>query len=390
LESYQKGWKLTDIFLKNVLGFQTHRDHFAVDFERSVIERRIGDLRNSRLAGEAIRERHQLTDNATWQLSTARLTVSADSNWRAHIVECEYRPFDRRYCYFDRAIVDRPRRELLDHVAGRENLCLLSSRQQATVGFRHAWVATVPAESCVVSSTTREQNYAFPLYLYPSTTSRGLPLGDGAWPADATHDNRTLNLKPEFVTGLATALGLRFVPIGAPEASEFGPEDVLAYIYSVLYCPTYRVQFAEYLRMDFPRIPITSDVAQFRQLVAIGEELIGLHVLQAAPPSMLALSFPVAGSNEIARRHPRYTSATADAAGRIYINADQYIEGVPEDVWEFRVGGFQVAQKWLNERVERTLNYDDLTHYQSVLQAIARTIELSALIDDAIPAWPMM
>lgn len=97
----------------------------------------------------------------------------------------------------------------------------------------------------------------------------------------------------------------------------------------------------------------------------------------------------MAGSNEVARRHPRYTEPAADIAGRVYINADQYIDGVPEDVWEFRVGGFQVAHKWLNERAERTLSFDDLTHYQNVLQAIARTIELQADIDDAIPAWPL-
>ena len=118
-------------------------------------------------------------------------------------------------------------------------------------------------------------------------------------------------------------------------------------------------------------------VAQFRQLVAIGKELVGLHILQSAAPSTLGLRFPVAGDNEVARRHPRYTPPTTDAAGRVYINADQFIDGVPEDVWEFRVGGFQVAEKWLKERAERALSFGDLTHYQNVLQAVARTIELT-------------
>ncbi len=216
-----------------------------------------------------------------------------------------------------------------------------------------------------------------------------MPLGDDAWPADAAHDNRMLNLEPEFVSGLAMTLGLRFVPSGAPQSSEFGPEDVLAYIYAILHCPTYRVQFAEYLRMDYPRIPLTSDAAQFRQLACLGKELIALHAQNAVAPSILALRFPVAGDNQVARRHPRYAPPTENAAGRIYINTDQYVDGVPEDVWEFRVGGFQVAHKWVNERVERTLSYDDLTHYQNALQAIARTIELMAEIDETIPVWPM-
>ena len=391
LESYQEGWKLTDIFPTNVLGFQTHRDHFAVAFERSTIEMRARDLRDAKITDDVIRERHSVKDNRDWQLASARATLKVDPDWQAKIIECLYRPFDRRSCYFSGAFMDYPRRELLDHVAGRDNLCLLSSRQQATVGFRHAWVATLPAESCVVSSTTREQNYAFPLYLYQPTTSRGLPLGDDAWPVDAAHDNRTLNLKPEFIKAVATAIGLRFVavPIGALQESEFGPEDVLGYIYAILHCLTYRVQFAEYLRMDFPRIPITRDVAQFRQLVAIGKELVGLHVLQAVPPSTLALRFPVSGNNKVVRRHLRYAPPTADAAGRAYINADQFLEGVPEDMWEFRVGGFQVAEKWLKERVEHALSFNDLIHYQNMLQAVARTIELMVQIDGAIPAWPL-
>ena len=392
LESYQKGWKLTDIFPVNVLGFQTHRDHFAVDFDRDTIERRANDLCEIRLSDDAIRERYSIRDNRDWQLASSRSTLRNMEKWQDNIIECTYRPFDNRFCLFSSAFMDYPRRGLLEHVAGRDNLCLLSSRQQATVGFRHAWVATVPAESCVVSSTTREQNYAFPLYLYPSRTSRGLPLGDDAWPPDAAHDNRTLNLKPEFITALSTAVGLRFlaVPRATLQLNEFGPKDVLGYIYAILYCPTYRVLFAEYLRMDFPRIPITSDGAQFRQLAAIGRELVTLHLLNEAAPITLPLGFPVAGDNRVSRRYPRYTAATEAAAGRVYINADQYIDGVPEEVWEFRVGGFQVAEKWLKERVGRALSFDDLTHYQNALQAVARTIELTVQIDEAIPAWPLV
>lgn len=391
LESYQKGWKLTDIFPVNVLGFQTHRDHFAVDFDRATVEQRATDLRDAKLSDEAVRDRYGVKDNRDWQLASARAALKVDADWRSKIIECSYRPFDDRYCYFSGAFMDYPRRELLDHVAGRDNLCLLASRQQGTVGFRHAWIAKNPPNDCVVSTTSREANQAFPLYLYPSTTNKTLPLGDDAWPADAAHNNRTLNLKPEFIAALSTALRLQFiaVPTGTLQACEFGPEDVLGYIYAILHCPTYRVQFAEYLRMDFARIPITSDVAQFRQLVTIGKELVELHILNSAAPATLSLRFPLAGSNEVARRHPRYTEPTADASGRVYINADQFIEGVPEDVWEFRVGGFQVAHKWLNERVGRSLNFDDLTHYQNVLQAIARTIELMADVDDAVPSWPI-
>ena len=390
IASYQMGWKLTDIFPVNVLGFQTHRDHFAVGFDHAVMEERIEDLRNENLSDDVIREKHSLRDNRDWQLAKARVLLKADRDWHSKIINCQYRPFDLRPCYFSGAVMDYPRRELLEHVAGRENLCLLSSRQQATVGFRHVWVSAVAPESCVVSSTTREQNYAFPLYLYPGKSNRGLLLGDAPWPSDTARDDRLPNLNPKFVAGLSSALGLQFVAVPNEDslASEFGPEDVLGYIYAILHCPAYRIFFAEYLRMDFPRIPVISDVAIFRQLASIGNELVSLHVLRASPPIALSLRFPVAGNNRVERRYPRYTAPTAEITGRVYINADQFFDGVPEDVWDFRVGGFQVADKWLRERVERELSFDDLSHYQNILQAVAQTIELVTEIDDLIPSWP--
>jgi predicted helicase len=391
LQVYQEGWKLTDIFGVNVLGFQSHRDHFAVDFDYSVIQRRAQDLRDDRLSDETIRERYSVRDNRDWELSFARATIKSDDEWRSKIIECAYRPFDNRYCYYSDVFMDYPRRELLDHVAGRDNVCLLASRQQGIVGFRHAWISLNPPNDCVVSTTSREANQAFPLYVYPSAAKRPLPLGDEAWPGDPCNDNRSPNLSPAFIEALSKATGLSFVPAQADKVrgDQFGPEDVLAYIYAILNCPTYRVQFAEYLRMDFPRIPVTSDPAQFGELAVLGRELVALHTERQQTPGALRLGFPVAGSNRVARRHPRYVLPAGDAVGRVYINAEQYIDGVPEDVWEFRVGGFQVAQKWLSERVERSLDYDDVTKYQNVLQAIARTIEITAEIDEAIPAWPL-
>jgi hypothetical protein len=232
LAEYEKGWKLTDIFPVNVLGFQTHRDGFAIDFDRSVVERRIQDLRDVRISDANLGERYALRDNRDWQLTSSRAALKVDANWQTPIIECDYRPFDRRVCYFSRAVMDYPRREILDHVAGRDNISLLASRQQATVGFRHAWVAAAPAESCAVSSTTREQNYVFPLFVYSSNEVRGLALGDEIWSADTAHENRRPNLSFGFVKALSAAIGLTFVsaPIHPLNDREFGPEDVLGYI----------------------------------------------------------------------------------------------------------------------------------------------------------------
>lgn len=391
LDEYQKGWKLTDIFPINVLGFQTHRDRFAVDFDQSVIERRIQDLRDARLSDDDVRAHYSLRDNQGWQLASARAALKADANWQTPIIKCDYRPFDRRTCYFSGVIMDRPRRELLDHVAWRDNVSLLASRQQGTIGFRHAWVALHPANDCVVSTTSREANQVFPLYVYPTDDTRRLALEDDVWPPDNAKGDRRPNLSPAFIDTLSAATGLTFVPAPseALKETQYGPEDILDYIYAVLHCPAYRQQFAEYLRMDFPRIPIVGDVAQFHDLSRIGKELVGLHTMNATPSPVLPLRFPIAGDNLVARRHPRYMPPTADTHGRIYINADQYFDGVPQEVWDYVVGGFQVAKKWMKDRVERTLDFDDLSQYQNALQAIARTIEATAEIDELLPGWPM-
>jgi hypothetical protein len=185
-EWYQ-GWRLPEIMPVNVLGFQTHRDRFAIDLDRSALQDRMEALRNRTLNDDVIRQRYRLKDNRDWQLTPARARLQADPDWERSIIQCLYRPFDKRWCYFSSNVMDYPRRELHEHVVGKDNMCLLVSRQQGPVGFRHSWISREPAESCVVSTKTQEQNYVFPLYRYP--TRRDL-LGDDA---GGGHDGRNAN-----------------------------------------------------------------------------------------------------------------------------------------------------------------------------------------------------
>ena len=168
------------------------------------------------------------------------------------------------------------------------------------------------------------------------------------------------------------------------------------YIYAVLHAPTYRSRYAEFLKTDFPRIPITSDAALFWRLAALGRELVALHLLdvEAAPVLLKPITrFPVAGDGLVEKGHPRYD----DIHRRVYISADnakpgrqgQYFEGVPPEVWAFQVGGYQPCQKWLKDRAGRMLSYDDLTHYGRIVVSLNETIRLMGEIDAAIPAWPL-
>ncbi len=159
-------------------------------------------------------------------------------------------------------------------------------------------------------------------------------------------------------------------------------------MYAVFHSPEYRERYAEYLKTDFPRLPLTGDTALFRDLCRLGDELVGLHLMERTAPRLP--DFPQPGDNVVS--DVRYAPPTPnDPVGRVYINATQYFAGVAPEVWEFHVGGYQVCHKWLKDRKGRTLSYDDLNHYRRVVGALSETIRLMSAIDDAIEAhggWP--
>jgi predicted helicase len=250
---------------------------------------------------------------------------------------------------------------------------------------------------CAVSLKSREATYFHPLYLYPEETATRLfdDTATSPWPPDPAHGHRVPNLSADFVAQMEEKLGLAFDPhkTGHEAGERFGPEDVLAYIYAVFHSPTYRERYAEFLKIDFPRVPLTADAALFWQLVALGGELVALHLLEHPALDETLTSFPVPGSNQVKRRggYPKYTppNPAEGIGGRVRINEKQYFEGVPEDVWAFQVGGYQVLHKWLKDRKGRVLSYDELAHYQRVVVALRETMRLMDAVDGVIPGWPL-
>jgi hypothetical protein len=203
----------------------------------------------------------------------------------------------------------------------------------------------------------------------------------------------------------------------------FGPEDVFHYIYAILHSPTYRKRYEEFLKRDFPRVPLTGNVELFQELCHKGADLVALHLMQgdypaaswnraqpknASPFEALLTRFPMKGDDVVenvfylapGEPEPGTGKPLPARAGRVYISKDrpkegkkgQYFEGVPPEVWEFHVGGYQVCEKWLKDRKGRVLTYDDLTHYQNIVSALGETIRLMSEIDQAVEAhggWPI-
>ncbi|MFH1010871.1 MAG: type ISP restriction/modification enzyme, partial [bacterium] len=256
---------------------------------------------------------------------------------------------------------------VMRHMLHGKNLALITTRQT-----RDKWDAF--AARLIIghkSLAAYDINNLFPLYLYD----------DSAKQADK---GRRPNLSPEFVSAFSQKLRLKFVEDGRGDLKKtFGPEDVFDYIYAVFHSPTYRSRYAEFLKIDFPRVPLTSNVELFRKLVKLGGKLVKLHLLEDETLETSAVKYPVGGEHIIEK--VRYV----DIQRQVWINKKQYFEGVPHEVWEFHIGGYQVAQKWLKDRKGRTLSSDDREHYRKIIAALAGTIRLMQEIDKVIPKWPI-
>ncbi|MCL4878074.1 MAG: DUF559 domain-containing protein [Anaerolineae bacterium] len=172
-----------------------------------------------------------------------------------------------------------------------------------------------------------------------------------------------------------------------PGGEVFTPEDLFHYAYAIFHSPTYRARYAEFLKIDFPRLPLTSDVSLFRQLCEHGRALVNLHLMKNLPQT--EITFPISGDSVIARGYPRYVEPKDGQRGRVYINPTQYFEGIAPDLWEFHIGGYQVLDKWLKDRRERTLRFEDAQHYKGIVFVLQETIQHMEAIDELIPVWPL-
>ena len=223
-------------------------------------------------------------------------------------------------------------------------MALATCRQLAQLPWEHVFITRDLQDDCLVSNRTRERSYHFPLYLKGQQSQKKSQAT--LQPALLQVEEETpINFSREFLTSLANKLGLELKP-GQMLSKGIAPEDVFHFIYSVLHSPSYRSRYAEFLKIDFPRIPLTSNVELFHQLCGLGKELVSLHLLEASVLNKPITKFKGKGDNVVAKGHPKYQD------GVVLVNASQGFEGVPKDVWEFHIGGYQVCEKWLKDRRE--------------------------------------
>ncbi|MDD3710878.1 MAG: hypothetical protein PHH78_11255 [Methanothrix sp.] len=401
LYEYEQGRKITDIMPLNGVGMTTARDHVVVDFETAPLINRAQTFRDSPFSDKDVCRQLNIPLKKGWNIANARKMIKQVADLSACVKPVLYRPFDSRHIFYHDSLVWRTVKQVMRHMLAGENLGFITTRQT-----RDKWDILATRHICGHKSCAAyDINSLFPLYLYPApaeNSSRQKSLSSADWPPGK--DGRVPNLSPEFVADFAEKLGLEFVPDGRGDLeATFGPEDVFDYIYAVFHSPTYRERYAEFLKIDFPRVPPTSDLSKFRRLVKLGGELVALHLLESPLLGQPTTRYPVVGDNRVEKGYPKYFApgevepgskggggdGAILEAGRVYINKSQYFEGVPSEVWEFQVGGYQVCDKWLKDRRGRQLSYDDLTHYQKVVVALQETIRLMEEVDEAIPGWPI-
>ncbi|MBD3256770.1 MAG: N-6 DNA methylase [Candidatus Lokiarchaeota archaeon] len=401
-EEYKDGTRVDSAFSISSLGVEFGSKAHLLAVEREELEHFVqSTLLNSTVSDAEIAEKYGLKTTSGWRFEALRQSEIDRGYNPDHLVSCLEAPFNIQYTYYTQ-LLRRPQLEVLRNQL-LPNVALLTARQSRSseIGMFFATDRVFSKDAISI----KDRATGFPLFVYPDESAAKLfdDTATSPWDPDSAHGNRVPNLSQDFVEEFAAKLDLTFDAhkTGNAIAQAFGPEDILAYIYAVFHSPTYRERYAEFLKIDFPRVPLTSDADLFWKLVDLGSELIDLHLMEhpKLAQAQALVSYPVAGTDRVKPRggFPKFIPAgesrtkTSEVAeqNRVYINLEQYFAGVPEDVWEFEVGGYQVLHKWLKDRRGRKLSYDELRHYQQIVVALCETMRLMQQIDAAIPSWPM-
>lgn len=361
---FDKGFSINKLFIVNGVGVTTAHDDFVLNVDKDKLLKSYQEFQTTERNSDLLHKKFNVKKKEGWDILQGYDNIK-NQDLHKYIKEISYRPFDNRYIFYEDKLVWRTVRKVMTNFISRENVGLTLCKQFKTGdNYVHAFISNKIIESSYVSNRTSEITSTFPLYIYPQINTQQT--------IDQTTE-RTPNLNAEIVNQLAEKLGLRFTNEKEADENTFAPIDLLDYIYAVLHSPTYREKYKEFLKIDFPRVPYPKDNETFWQLVKLGGEIRQIHLLESPTVEQYITQYPIDGTNEVIK--PKYEN------GKVYINETQYFDNVPEVAWNFFIGGYQPAQKWLKDRKERTLEFDDILHYQKIIVALSETDRLMKAID---------
>lgn len=371
---YENGISIRDIFNKYSSGVKTHRDAFAYGFNFSEMEDRISKFVDVNISDEALQKEFNLKDSPLWKMKASRAKIRSE-NRKFNLLEADYRPFDKRVVMYDKNIVRSMALPTMQHMLGGRNLALLLCQQQIEKGFRHIFVTRNISDCCSVSGKSRETTSIFPL---------------------------KLNKEKDLLSSVSTEQFVSNISNSTIKAFEFILEKdalkpssaILEYIYALLHSPTYRLRYGDHLKNDLPKILIPKLKTTFQKLRSLGSKLIDLHLLESSDFNQSNVNF--VGSGIFRVEAVSYSDET------VWIDKmkTKGFTNVPENVWDFQIGGYQVCHKWMKDRqsvggktprLGRILSNVEINHYQNIINSISETIRIVPLIDETVEAtggWP--
>ena len=339
---YKKGFSVSELFSKNTTGIVTGTDKLSIFYTKEELEKTTKFILNS----DNPYVEFNIKDGRKYKKEERLAELRSVSENKP--TKISYRLFDVRYMYYtekSECWINSPRTEIMQHFINQENLGLIICKQVKTGdSWQHLNISRNIIESSFISNKTGEINSILPLYLYTEQGEKIPNLNKEIWD------------RINYVVGETT------------------PENILDYIYAILHSPNYREKYKEFLKIDFPRVPYPTKKKEFEKLVNLGNKLRDLHLMTDPECEKLTTKYSVAGGNFVEKI--KYEN------GSVYINSTQHFEGVPEISWNFYVGGYQPAQKYLKDRRGRQLNSDEIEHYQKIIKVLFETDRLMKEIDE--------
>lgn len=331
---YDNGFKVSDLFNLKSAGIVTSKDAILINNDKATLLKNVSEYYSIQANPELIKK-------------------------------VSYRPFDDKFVYYDIKIIERAREKVMKHMAFKDNIALITvSRQPLSNPTTYYFLSKSIISNGFIRSDSVSIDNLMPLYLYHDTIEHQI-IGQST--------ERLPNLNKEIVKQISEKLSLTFTNEKETVKGTFAPIDILDYIYAVLHSPTYRVKYNEFLKIDFPRVPYPKDQVTFWELVKLGGELRQIHLLESPSVENYITQYRVGGDNLVVKPHFK--------DGKVFINETQYYDNVPQIAWEFYIGGYQPAQKWLKDRKGRKLEIEEIMHYQKIIVALTETHRLMEVID---------
>jgi hypothetical protein len=367
---YDKFISIQDIFAQSSSGVTTHRDDFVVGFTKEEIKQRM-KLFTGNLPDELVRHGLDLKDTHDFDLKRAREKLKKE-DWEESILPYTYRPFDKRFICYRSELIDRDRYDVMQHFE-KGNFGLVVMRQylyDPVKIYNYVFCVNEISDRRLFISN-RGAGFVFPLYIYQRKNN----------PKKHTLNSVMMLFEPEAEYGVKKPnLSLSFIEQLTKNLKKTPThEEIFYYIYAILYSNTYRTKYAEFLKIDFPRISFTGDYKLFGKMAGYGKKLVDLHLLKTQELNYPAVKYQGKGNDKVEKL------IYEGKEGRVYINETQYFEGIAEEVWQYQIGGYQVLSKWLKDRKGRVLNLDDTKHYCKVAMSLKMTIEVQKTINEFYP-----